>query len=145
MVKQALFLIVAGVVAAAAGAEDMYKWVDDQGQLHFGSRPPAGVKAQKMAPSAAEPAVAAPTPAWRQELEQSNLRHLHEQQQKEQDAKAQQQRARRCLAARQEFDILNKGRPIYRVDSQGEREYMSDEQRQAAIASANQRVVDNCR
>jgi Domain of unknown function (DUF4124) len=143
--KRALLPVIAGLLAAAASAEDMYKWVDADGHLHFGSTPPVGVKAQKMAPTATEPAASAPTPSWRQQLEMSNIRRQQQRQQEEQSTKKQRQLTQRCVAAQRELDVLNHGGAVYRVNAQGKRDYMSDEQRQAAIAAANQRVAAYCR
>ena len=142
--------IIAGLIAAvAAHAEDVYKWVDDQGQVHFGSQPPAGVKARKMGASAAEPASESPQqPAqasWRQQLGKSNLQRLQKQQQDEQAAQKEQQLTQRCLSAQKEVDSLTRRGAVYRVNTQGEREYLSDAERQTALEAANQRVGTYCR
>lgn len=140
-------LLAACLLAAApmAAAEDVYKWVDADGQIHFGSRPPAGARATRMAPSSTEPAPATPNANWQQQLGQSNMRRLQKQQSEEQDARKQQQMARRCQSAQESLDILTRGGAVYQVNSRGEREYLGDEQRQAAIASAHQRVAAYCR
>jgi hypothetical protein len=143
MARVLLALALAGFFVATASAEDIYKWVDAQGRLHFSSQPPKGVKAQKMVPRATKPA-AAPAATWRQRLEQSNLRRLQTQQQERQDAKKQQQRTQRCLAARRALEILNRDQRLYRVNDQGEREYLNDEQRQSAKAATNQEVATYC-
>jgi hypothetical protein len=146
MVTAARTLIIAGVVAAAISvhAEDIYKWVDGQGQVHFGSQPPMGAKAKRMNPSAPAQGAVDPASSWQQQLTRSNMRHLQKQQGEDQAARKQQQDNQRCLAARASVDSLNRGGAVYRLDSQGAREYFSEEERQAAMANANQRVAAYC-
>ena len=132
--------------AATASAESVYKWVDSQGRLHFGGTPPPGAKVQRLnTPPTADPAPgegAART--WQEQLELSGQRKrlaLEQEQKTRQDRQEYQQR---CLEARQALDTLNRERPIYRLNSQGEREYLEDSQRQAARDAANQRVATYC-
>lgn len=150
MRQASLAFFVAALLAAAASAaaEDIYKWTDDDGHVHFGSQPPAGAKARKMAPAGSEPppaATPAPAPNWQQRLGQSNVRQLEKRKKEEQDESNRQQLNQRCAAAQQSLDTLTHGGGVYRVNAQGEREFLSDEQRQAAIAAANQRVAAYCR
>ncbi len=140
--------IFAGMLfSGAAGAEGVYKWVDDQGHVHFGGEPPAGKKAEKLntQSSAATPASPTQGGSWQEQLQLSNERRQLAREKEQDAAKRQQENNQRCLAARNAIDTLNRDRPIYRVNSQGEREYIDDGQRQAARESANQRVATYCR
>lgn len=132
--------------ATSAGAEGIYKWVDSQGRLHFGGTPPPGAKAQRLnTPPTADPAPgegAART--WQEQLELSGQRKQLAQEQEQKARQDRQEYERRCLEARQALDTLNRERPIYRNNVQGEREYIDDNQRQAAREAANQRVATYC-
>jgi hypothetical protein len=147
MKRTPLILIVIGLTSATgmASAEDVYKWVDADGHLHFGSQPPAQANARKMAPSSADPAAATSAPTWQQQMGQAGVRRVQKQQREDQDARKQQELAQRCLSAQRSLDTLNRERPVYSVNGQGEREYLSDAQRQSAVAAANQRVAAYCR
>jgi hypothetical protein len=41
--------------------------------------------------------------------------------------------------------VLNVQRPVYSSDGKGDRKYVEDKDRPAAIATAQQQVGDNCR
>lgn len=53
-------------------------------------------------------------------------------------------RAVRCSNARGQADVMNSGRPVYRYDKDGNRQYVKDSDRDAAIAAANNRVAQEC-
>ena len=42
---RALLLLIALAAAGTAAAQTIYRWTDAQGRVHFGSEPPAGLKA----------------------------------------------------------------------------------------------------
>jgi hypothetical protein len=46
---RALALLAGLMLAAAAGAADVYRWVDAEGKVHFADAPPADVVAEKLA------------------------------------------------------------------------------------------------
>jgi hypothetical protein len=140
--------IAAGILfSGGAGAEGVYKWVDEKGQVHFGGTPPAGRKSEKhnTPPSTSEPAQAAPASTWQEQLHVSNERRQLARDKEQATAKRQQENEQRCLTAQRALDTLNRERPLYRVNSQGEREYMDDGQRQASRDAANERVATYCR
>lgn len=129
-----------------AGAEGVYKWLDEQGRPHFAGTPPAGKKADKLnIPAApAEPA-AAGSKTWQEQLQLSNQRRQLARDKEQEAAKRQQDDERRCLAARRYVDTLNRQRPLYNVNDQGGRDYLDDGQRQAAREAAGQQVATYCR
>jgi hypothetical protein len=139
-----LALLLAGTVWAGNG---VYKWVDAEGRTHFGSQPPPGGKAQKLdirpsVPAPVDPPAAA---SWQDQLRRSGeLRHQQQQEAAEQAKKAR-AAEQECQAARRALDLLGRERPVYRTNAQGEREYMEDDQRQAAMDAARQRAETACR
>lgn len=144
-------VVVVGFLGLAGGAvwagESVYKWVDAQGQTHFGSQPPPGGKAHKLdirpsVPAPVDPPAAA---SWQEQLRRSGeLRHQRRQEEAELAKKAR-TAEQDCLAARRTLSVLGRERPVYRTNAQGEREYMEDDQRQAAIESARLRADTACR
>jgi hypothetical protein len=53
-------------------------------------------------------------------------------------------RQARCDAARQRLGVLKEERPVYERDNQGNRVYIEDKDRPAAIAEAQREVTANC-
>lgn len=144
--RRPLLALVLLLAAGAAGAQ-VYKWVDAEGRAHFSSTPPPGAKASRLASQPSTPAPATPvrTKTWQEKLELSNQRRYQEQEKEAALAKSQKEDDQRCQEARRTLDMLKRERPIYRINGQGEREYMEDTQRQATLDSANQRIATYCR
>lgn len=143
-------LLAAMLVITAGGdacAEGVYKWVDSEGRTHFGSAPPPGRKAERLQTptTVTQPPEATPGRSWQEQLQLSNERRELARQKEQETAKREREDNQRCLAARRALDALNSERPLYRVNSQGEREFMEDAQRRANIDAANQRVAAYCR
>jgi hypothetical protein len=147
MVTRRLLPFVLALIVAPAAAEGVYKWVDAQGRTHFGSAPPPGQKTERINSQTATPeaAPAQGNRSWQEQLDLSNQRRQQAREKEQASAKTDQENQQRCLAARNALDTLDRERPIYRVNSQGEREYMEDGQRQAIREAATQRVALYCR
>jgi Domain of unknown function (DUF4124) len=128
----------------------VYKWVDEQGQVHYGERPPAQSGAQeiKLPP--------APTP---KEVEQSQegLQQLLQQQRRAEGIqrraeerhtrRAQQEaatRERRCTFARQNLRFLEQQRPVYWVGDDGKRVYLDDKARAELTARLKEEAEAYC-
>jgi len=143
---RAVALSAAMVFPGLAAADGIYKWTDDQGRVHFSGTPPAGRKATRMetAEPAAPPSQSSSGSTWQQQLQISNEKRQLAREKDQEAAKRQRENYQRCLSARNTLDTLNRERPVYRVNAQGEREYYDDSQRQAARDNAMQRVAQYC-
>jgi hypothetical protein len=53
-------------------------------------------------------------------------------------------KAQRCNAARRQLDILKNSAAVYRVDNNGDRHYLEDQNRQAELEAAQSRVAAEC-
>jgi hypothetical protein len=51
----------------------------------------------------------------------------------------------RCNYARQQLGVLKEPIPVFRRDNNGERQFINDENRQAEITAAEQRVAEACK
>lgn len=140
-------LAFAAILATAAHAESMYKWVDEKGVTHFSSDPPPDGKGQKLdvrptPPSS--PARAAGAQDWNAraiELREERL-------QREQGAQSAQRKeadnTSRCLRARKDAETLRRQIPVYSANEQGERVYMDDAKRAAAMEAAQKAIEAYC-
>lgn len=108
-------------VPAVAG--DVYTWVDDQGQAHFGDQPPVGVQAGRAEVRPAGGDAAAPVHglrsgerAWLSEIEQQESRAAAELRAREKRAATEEQQrqqqsgqdARRCASYQQKISEYNR-------------------------------------
>lgn len=136
------------ILAGPAAAGEVYRWVDADGKAHFSDTPPVRQKVEKIEIRPVMPSPPAATTqgrSWQQQVEESNLRRARQEKQEKADERNKQQAEQKCLAARRSLDALNRGRPLYRVDKNGERVYLEDDQRKAEAEAAQRRVEADCR
>jgi type IV secretory pathway VirB10-like protein len=142
--------IALAVLAAAVAAQaQVYRWVDEQGKVHYGERPPTGAKASpvqdKLAAPPGAPAPKAAPDASQQERDFQRRRMEREQkaareQQAAEKAKQQCERERSRLAQMRTARRISAG-----VDDKGDRRYLSDAERADAIAGQEGAVARACR
>jgi len=138
-------------VASLAGAQTIYKWVDNEGIINFGAHPPLGVNAERT--------TARLHGTNRQTLQSSsnkspelkaavNTRKQHEKEQAAEDktlAKQEQQlRIETCKKAKVRLVKYNESRRLYRQLENGERDYLDDDELDQERASAQQLVNKWC-
>jgi hypothetical protein len=159
-------LLVLGALAVAAtvsgnAAAQQYKWTDRDGKVQYGDVPPPGVKATQLkaaASPAARPGAAsdsAPaandakkgplTPAEQEadfrkrKLDADAARAKDESAAKDVEAKRE-----ACKSAQAYQRQLETGQRVARVDANGERSVMEDDQRAAEIAKARKIAGESC-
>jgi hypothetical protein len=124
-------------LAIATAHADIYKWVDDQGKVHYSDAPPRGAASQK---------IEIPTAPPQGENAQEQLKAFLEEQKKQEEAHKEErvrkqeaqvvkqregERLNRCLAAQDQLDLMQFERPVFRMDEKGERVYLEDKDRPA--------------
>jgi Domain of unknown function (DUF4124) len=126
-----LLLFAALLAWSGMASAVVYKWLDAQGKLQYGDRPPDGVHAEvvellvshsassRSAPAQAAPAArSAATPATPKDAEDKNAIA--------QDVA--QTRDKQCTEAQERYKKLIEGRKLYKTGPDGERQYMTSEQ-----------------
>ena len=114
----------------------VYEWRDAQGRRIFGDMPPPGVDARLIhgsRPAATRQEVA---PAEQQEDTEGVFAAA------ERELAA--QRARACAQAQAQIATLESDQRISRLDEQGERVFLSDEERAQELADTRRFIADNC-
>jgi hypothetical protein len=132
---------------AVPAVAQVYKWVDEKGTTHYGERPPQGGKAQELEQRQADPRPApgkAEQPNWKEKDLEFRRRRI-ESEQAEVKGK-QQETAQRlaCNQARDQLVQMKRAHRLYRLDDKGERQFQSDEERNASIAHQEQLVAQRC-
>jgi hypothetical protein len=159
--KPWIFIGLAAIWVGTAQAQ-AYKWVDKNGHVEYGDRPPAGAKVTPLGNLAPSPAAPAPAASANGEAKNAQKGPLTPAQQElqfrrrmkaAQDAAAKADRERHaaqekkenCENARQTLRTLESGQRIARLDSKGERYFISDEQRAQDTARARTAVSQWCK
>ncbi|WP_323847394.1 DUF4124 domain-containing protein [Microbulbifer magnicolonia] len=145
-------------LAFAAQADGIFKWVDENGVVHFGSQPPQKkeVEVVKKPKSErykqwqaeqqalnAEQAADAPTSTEKSVASQPEAHQ--EPAQEEALTKAEQAvRAQRCRMAQTNLQELTTHSRVREVGPDGKMRVLPEEERQQRIALARQTIQDNC-
>ncbi len=137
-----LLLIAALLAWSGMASAVVYKWVDAQGKVQYGDRPPDGVKAEVVellvshanaAPSRAAPAGTsdgkpAPSDADKAKVAQD----------------VQQTRDKQCADAQDRYKKLIESRRLYKEGSNGERQYLTSDQIDQERLNAKREIDEAC-
>jgi hypothetical protein len=133
--------------AADATAADVYKWVDEDGKVHFGDKPQAaGAEAIEVNPSAP----AATGARQRHERTQRVLDAMtSERKDREQARQASREEAaerkRKCGVARAELHRRETSNHLFYRDEEGNKRIIGGEEYEAAIQEARDAVTEWCK
>jgi hypothetical protein len=148
--EKLLVILFGGMLVYGTGVEaGVYRWVDEDGKVHFGDRPGSAESAEevtvKQEKSAAQPV---PGEANREQTRQ-RLLERYEQERMEKKAAAEQRkteqarRKRNCAIARDRLKVYQQS-ALYDIDENGERVFLSDAERKQALAEARKDVKQWC-
>lgn len=133
--------------AGSAVASGVYKWVDEQGKVHYGDRPPGTVEPAEVEIGRA------PAPSTDDADRREKTRRLldaiesEREQEKKEAARTEArsaQRKRNCALAKRRMEILERGNTISVTGEDGERQYLDDDQRALALSQAKELVREWC-
>lgn len=141
----AVLMLVSGFTP---GYAEIYKWVDEQGRVHYGDVP----KEQAETISIKEQGASAEdraTDSERSEYRQRVLRSMQTQRERKQELRQQEREAeqeakQKCTEARERLADVTGAGSLYRKNAQGERVVFSDEERAQATAQAEAAVNRYC-
>ncbi len=134
-------------------AADVYRWVDENGRVHFGDRPPANEAAETTTVETQDTPPSSPGTAPGSSDRGVTRQRLLDQYQKEREAKQEatqkkreeeQRREQLCVQARTELENYQIHPVLYEMAPNGERRYLSDQERAQTIAEARQAVEHWC-
>ncbi len=144
----AFAVITLGLISASAAFAELYKWKDEQGQVHYTQTPPPGGKAVETVRATKAPAGAGEA----QKKLDEKLKQFNET--REQRAKATEEkkaaeaedakRKENCEMAKRRLNGLEGSNRVYEYDSKGERVRLGEEQRQAHIEETKKQIADLC-
>ncbi len=149
-IGRALAAACVALAAFSAGAQTMYKWVDEKGTTHFSQDPPPdGKAASKVEPKVTPPSSGAVAPkgnteTWRAQDAEFRKRQIERGQREQAESREKAERAQNCSQARRRLGALERASRIYRENDDGTRTYLEESQREATIAEARGMVKEHC-
>ncbi len=130
-------------LSASAMAGQIYKWVDAQGNTHFGAQPPEGQQAAEVNPNISQPKVAAPAPPKLDDSKKDTEQEQLDQDAREAAAKQEKERKTFCEETRKDLAQM-KANPRLRINDNGETRRLTEEERQERMAKSEASIKENC-
>ncbi|SHF24970.1 protein of unknown function [Microbulbifer donghaiensis] len=129
--------------SAAACAGDLYRWVDEDGKVHFGDRPPMEAEAENIEGELRPVNTAdAPAPQQTASRQQHNVDQEYENRQRQRELRQKQQMTRACNSARRQLRMLQ-GRVAF-IDANGKEIKMTERERQQQAERLRREVARAC-
>jgi hypothetical protein len=123
-----LLLFAALIVWSGMASAVVYKWVDAQGKVQYGDRPPDGVHAEVvelLGTHVARPAADATKPVASVPADAKATESVAKKQVADDVA---QSRDKECADAQERYKKLIEGRRLYKTGPEGERQYLTSEE-----------------
>ncbi len=140
--------IISMTIFQAGFAAGVYRWVDGHGKVHYGDRPPSNEESTRIEVKSA------PEPVPEDRQRRMRTRRLLDALESERDREKQEavqakaEKARQesnCQTARRQVALYQRANNISRPGPDGERSYLSDEERSQVLARARVRVDQWCK
>ena len=149
--KTLLGLVCFFICAASAHAE-LYKWVDEQGKIHYSDQPASGkTKSETKLEIVNQPSAnTSPenTKTWQDkelEFKKRQASAAEAEAKRLKDAQEAKTKSENCDKAKLNLTQLESIAPVYTLDPATGRRYLNDAQRADAIASAKKSVSEWCK
>ena len=136
------------LVAATPAFAGAYRWVDENGQTHFGDRPPSHATSKEIQLDSTPPEV--DTAAHERKRQMNEFLEQTEKERAERNAARAQQEARaarqqaHCESLQARLKYLNRVSGIYHLNSEGERVFVDDEENERIRREFRARVREEC-
>ncbi|MCK5001673.1 MAG: DUF4124 domain-containing protein [Gammaproteobacteria bacterium] len=139
-------VVLSFIIAPAAMSEGIYKWVDDNGKIHYGSQRPEDADAEKMKLHVPEPAS---KPESQKEAEEENLEGDQKKEATLEDhadqEKANKERSAYCAKERKRLQTVQKNKQIHQKDASGKVSKLSSEARNKRLNKIKANISKYCK
>ena len=125
---------------------EVYRWVDDKGQMHFGDQA-RDASTHSIKPHSGQPTAVNGQQRMEKTRKLLNAYRIERQQMREQKAKQKKQveeRKRNCLRARDDLRRYTNYGNIYKLAEDGKRRYLSEQERAALLQRSREAVTRLC-
>ena len=142
-----LLLFAALIAWSGVAGAVVYRWVDAQGKILYGDRPPDGVHAEVVEllgthvarTTTTKDASSSSRTGAKNDTAQDDANTK-----KAVDSDVQQVRDQQCAAAQEQYKKLIEGRRIYKTGADGERQYLTSEEIDTQRADAKREIDATC-
>ncbi len=150
LIKIAVLISSALVFAGPVSAGEIYKYVDENGNITYGDRPSGSPTEERMNvvtratdPDQVQASVDA-TLELEERLEQSREARAEKKAAREEARQVAEQRAQKCTENRDKLARYDESLRLYRQDANGERKYLDDAEREKAKQHVQGLIKEFC-
>jgi len=141
---------IALIMSAAATANEIYRWIDDDGNVHYEDRPTGAASEERIDISyrrtdhdAVRQRVQARVDASAAREEAKSVAAAQEKERAEEHAAAE-ERQHKCESYRARLETYLQSRRLYRTDDSGERVYLDEQETLDARKRVEDLIAENC-
>lgn len=144
-----LFTMASTAFGTAAVASEIYKWTDEQGNVHYEDRPTVeevervAINSSRTNNSSVRASIDARR-ASQSAREEANAKREEEERKAEELAQITAEREQKCEESRARMERYLQSRRLYRENDSGEREYLDDSQVMEARSKAQEDIQAYC-
>lgn len=134
----------AGPASAGPVSASIYKWVDENGQVHYGEQP-VGIDAEKVKIRTNE--TTKPRPVNKAENKKADAIAKEKEQaseEKKQEAISKKEKKKYCNEATSDLAAINSRGRMREINAKGEYTYLTEPQKQERIAAAKKKQSEFC-
>ena len=148
--KMLVLVLSAAALMTSAGAGEIYKYVDEEGKVHYVDRPTGESGEERLAitySGTSSAAVSAQTKRRQDYMEALDEARSETESRREAEAQARAEmeaRAAKCQESRARLESYLQAHRLYRQDESGERQYLDDEQILEARRKAEEANQEHC-
>lgn len=146
--KPIIWLALCGALASTPASAELYRWVDEHGKVHFSDKPTGDADAETV------DIKAPPRIGQDESVQQINerVKRLHETESEQRSLEERrvaaekaekEQIEKRCARAR--VELRKYQGPVYKLDDNGARIYLTDEEHSADKARISEWIEKNCK
>ncbi|MDQ1363888.1 MAG: hypothetical protein QG652_1750 [Pseudomonadota bacterium] len=148
--KNRYYLLIFSVLITWPAYSEVFKWVDAQGNTHYGDKPADKQTSTQINVAAPETKITEPQLSEERDERRRRLAdamqedRLKKKEEKEKKLQQQQQLNKQCIYARDQLRQYEDSGYLYQLDKDGNRITMSDEQRQSSIDKYRANIKKHC-
>jgi hypothetical protein len=148
--KFLVLVLSSAALVTSAGAGEIYKYVDEKGNVHYVDRPTGESGEERLAitySGTSSAAVSAQVKRRQDYMEALDEARSETESRREAEAQARadmEARAAKCQESRARLESYLQAHRLYRQDESGERQYLDDEQILEARRKAEEAIQEHC-
>lgn len=148
-VSARVILVIAALQVAFPASAEIYKWVDGQGRVHYGDRPEGESSTQQIEVDEAPSAPPSSDSMSREEKRRRLLETMQEDRDEKAERRAQKKAERErdhrnCIQYRDRKRQLESASRLYSLDRDGNRVFISNEERDRTMRDLQARINKYC-